>query len=251
MTASFDAQKPTALVTGGSRGIGKAIAKTLAHDGFQVLLTYRSKEEEAEEVVQEIVASGGTAAHTQLDIGDTAAIRNLFATTVKDKLTLGCLVNNAGITKDGLLIRMKEEDFVSVIDVCLRGTFVCTQEAAKLMSKNRKGRIINISSVVGLMGNAGQANYAAAKAGIIGLTKSCAKELAGRQITCNAVAPGFIETDMTAKLTDEIKAQYVAAVPLRRMGTAQDVADCVSFLASEKAAYITGQVLSVNGGLYC
>ena len=247
----LDPEKPTALVTGGSRGIGQAIAKALAKDGYQILLTYRSKEEEAIAVVQEIQAMGGLARHAALDIGDSQAIRNFFKEEVKDRIRLACLVNNAGINRDGLLIRMKEDDFMAVVDVCLRGTFVVTQEAAKIMSKNRAGRIVNISSVVGLMGNAGQANYAAAKAGIIGLTKSCAKELASRQITCNAVAPGFIETDMTAGLPAEVKAQYVEAIPLKRMGTAEDVAMAVSFLASEKAAYITGQVLSVNGGMYC
>jgi 3-oxoacyl-[acyl-carrier protein] reductase len=159
-------------------------------------------------------------------------------------------VNNAGITKDGLLLRMKETDFTDVIDVCLRGTFVCSQEAAKIMTRKRAGRIINISSVVALMGNAGQANYTAAKAGVIGLARTMARELAARNITCNAVAPGFIQTDMTAHLPDEVKTQYAAQIPLRRMGTPDDVAYAVAFLASEKAAYITGQVLSVNGGMY-
>ena len=247
----LDKEQATALITGGSRGIGRAIARMLAQDGYQILLTYRSKEEEALLVVQEIEALGGRARHAALDISKTEDVRRFFQDEVKDKIRLACLVNNAGITKDGLLIRMKEDDFMAVVDVCLRGTFAVTQEAAKIMSKNRAGRIINISSVVGLMGNAGQTNYAAAKAGIIGFTKSCAKELASRQITCNAVAPGFIETDMTAHLPDEVKAQYIEAIPLKRMGTADDVAMAVSFLASDKAAYITGQVLSVNGGMYC
>ena len=161
------------------------------------------------------------------------------------------LVNNAGITKDGFLVRMKDEDFDKVLAVNLRGAFVCTREAAKIMSKRRKGRIINISSVVGQMGNAGQINYASAKAGLLGLTKSCAKELASRQITVNAVAPGFIETDMTAALNDEVRASYVESIPLKRMGVAQDVAEAAAFLASDKAGYITGQVLAVNGGMYC
>ena len=161
------------------------------------------------------------------------------------------LVNNAGITKDGFLVRMKDEDFDKVLAVNLRGAFVCTREAAKIMSRNRKGRIINISSVVGQMGNAGQINYASAKAGLLGLTKSCAKELASRQITVNAVAPGFIETDMTANLNDDVRANYVESIPLKRMGEAQDVAEAVAFLASDRAAYITGQVLAVNGGMYC
>ncbi len=161
------------------------------------------------------------------------------------------LVNNAGITKDGFLVRMKDEDFDKVLAVNLRGAFVCTREAARIMSRNRKGRIINISSVVGQMGNAGQINYASAKAGLLGLTKSCAKELAARQITVNAVAPGFIETDMTANLNDAVRASYVESIPLKRMGEAHDVAEAVAFLASDRAAYITGQVLAVNGGMYC
>ena len=161
------------------------------------------------------------------------------------------LDNNAGITRDVLLLRMKDEDFDRVLTVNLRGAFLCSREAAKIMSRARYGRIVNISSVVGQMGNVGQVNYAAAKAALLGLTKSCAKELAARQITVNAVAPGFIETDMTAALTDEVRADYVAAIPLRRMGRAEDVAEAVAFLASDKAAYITGQVLGVNGGMYC
>ena len=176
---------------------------------------------------------------------------DFFAAEIKDKVDLAVLVNNAGITKDGFLVRMKDEDFDKVLAVNLRGAFVCTREAAKIMSKNRKGRIINISSVVGQMGNAGQINYASAKAGLLGLTKSCAKELASRQITVNAVAPGFIETDMTAALNDDVRASYVESIPLKRMGVAQDVAEAAAFLASDKAGYITGQVLAVNGGMYC
>lgn len=166
-------------------------------------------------------------------------------------MSLEVLVNNAGITKDGLVLRMKDEDFDRVLGVNLRGAFVCLREAAKIMTRQRRGRIVNIASVVGQMGNAGQINYAAAKAGLIGVTKSAAKELAGRSITVNAVAPGFIETDMTAALSDEARQAYARAIPLGRLGTAQDVADAVAFLASDKAAYITGQVLAVNGGLYC
>ena len=247
--STLDPKQPTALVTGGSRGIGQAIAETLAHDGYQVLLTYQSKAQEAEAVVEKIKAQGGKARCAKLDVGEEEAITDFFA-SIKEEINLTCLVNNAGITKDGLLIRMKTEDFQKVIQVCLTGTFLCSREAAKLMTKKRTGRIINITSVVGLMGNAGQANYAAAKAGIIGLTKSCARELAARNITCNAVAPGFIETDMTAKLPAEVKTEYVESIPLKRMGTVQDVAKAVSFLASEAASYITGQILQVNGGLY-
>lgn len=245
------ADAPAALVTGGSRGIGRAIARTLARDGFCVILTYVSRPEEAERTVEEIAAEGGRARALALDVGDDAAVEAFFAAEIRDKVNLAVLVNNAGITRDGFLIRMKTEDFDRVLDVNLGGAFACSREAAKIMSRRRAGRIINIASVVGQMGNAGQANYCAAKAGLIGLTKSNARELAARGITVNAVAPGFIETDMTAKLGEAVVAGYVEAIPLRRMGTAQDVAEAVAFLASERAAYITGQVLAVNGGMYC
>ena len=242
---------PVALVTGGSRGIGRAIARTLARDGFGIILTYVSRPEEAERTVEEIRDAGGRARAFALDVGDDAAVEAFFASEIKDRANLAVLVNNAGITRDGFLIRMKNEDFDRVIDVNLGGAFTCSREAAKIMSKRRAGRIINITSVVGQMGNAGQANYCAAKAGLIGLTKSNARELAARGITVNAVAPGFIETDMTAKLGEDVVKSYVDSIPLRRMGTAQDVAEAVAFLASDKAAYITGQVLAVNGGMYC
>ena len=242
---------PTALVTGGSRGIGRAIARTLAREGFQVYLTYVSRPEEAEKPVGEIRSQGGQARAFGLDVSDGAAVADFFGAEIKDQVNLAVLVNNAGITRDVLLLRMKDEDFDRVLTVNLRGAFLCSREAAKIMSRARYGRIVNISSVVGQMGNVGQGNYAAAKAALLGLTKSCAKELAARQITVNAVAPGFIETDMTAALTDEVRADYVAAIPLRRMGRAEDVAEAVAFLASDKAAYITGQVLGVNGGMYC
>lgn len=244
-------ETPTALVTGGSRGIGRAIAQTLASDGFQVLLTYVSRPEEAESVVAAIQNAGGQARAFRLDVGDPSSITEFFAAEIKNRVNLSVLVNNAGITKDGFLVRMKDEDFDAVLNVNLRGAFTCTREAAKIMSKNRYGRIVNITSVVGQMGNAGQINYASAKAGLLGLTKSCAKELAARNITVNAVAPGFIETDMTSSLSDEVRAEYAQGIPLRRMGTAQEVAHAVAFLASDKASYITGQVLAVNGGMYC
>lgn len=242
---------PTALVTGGSRGIGRAIARALARDGFQVFLTYASRPEEAEKTVSSIADAGGRAWAFQLNVGDSAAVEDFFAREIKDKVNLAVLVNNAGITKDGFLVRMKNEDFDRVLAVNLRGAFVCSREAAKIMSRSRKGRIINVTSVVAQMGNAGQANYVSAKAGVIGLTKACAKELAARQITVNAVAPGFIETDMTADLSDDLRAGYVQAIPLKRMGQAQDVAEAAAFFASDKAAYITGQILAVNGGMYC
>lgn len=241
----------TALVTGGSRGIGKAVAETLAREGFQVYLTYVSKPEEAEAVAAGINAAGGSARAFRLDVSDAAAVAAFFQEEIREKVTLDVLVNNAGITKDGLILRMKDDDFDRVLDVNLSGAFTCLREAAKLMTKQRKGRIVNITSVVGQMGNAGQVNYSAAKAGLIGMTKSAAKELAGRNVTVNAVAPGFIETDMTAKLTDEVRAAYIEAIPLRRLGQPQDIADAVAFLASDRAGYITGQVIAVNGGMYC
>ena len=241
----------TALVTGGSRGIGKCIAQTLGANGYQVFLTYVSKPAEAEAVAQSIVDAGGKAKAFKLNVGDPEAVSAFFRDAIKDKVRLDLLVNNAGITKDGFLIRMKDEDFDAVIDVNLKGAFCCLREAAKIMSKQRCGRIVNITSVVGQMGNAGQANYSAAKAGLIGITKSAAKELAGRGITVNAVAPGFIEPDMTLALGEELRQQYIDHIPLKRFGSAEDVAEAVVFLASDKAGYITGQVLAVNGGMYC
>ncbi len=241
----------TALVTGGSRGIGRAVAHTLAAAGHQVFLTYVSKPEDAEQTVRAITERGGRARAFRMDVGDSDAVSAFFRDEVRDKVELAVLVNNAGITKDGLMLRMKDEDFDRVLGVNLRGAFLCLREAAKIMSKQRHGRIVNISSVVGQMGNAGQINYSAAKAGLIGMTKSAARELAPRSITVNAVAPGFIETDMTAALSDESRDAYAKAIPLGRLGSAQDVADAVAFLASDKASYITGQILAVNGGLYC
>lgn len=241
----------TALVTGASRGIGRAIALALAARGLNVYVTYASKADEARSVVASIEAAGGKAAAFKLDVSDSEAVAAFFSAEIKDKVRLAVLVNNAGITKDGFVVRMKDEDFDNVLGVNLRGAFVCAREAAKIMSRQRQGRIINITSVVGQMGNAGQANYCAAKAGLIGLTKSLAKELASRNITVNAVAPGFIETDMTSGLPAEARETYAKAIPLGRFGTAEDVAEAVSFLASPGAAYITGQVIAVNGGLYC
>lgn len=240
-----------ALVTGASRGIGKVIAETLASPELTVYITYVSKSAEAEAVANSIQDAGKKAKAFQLDVSDSKAISEFFAAEIKNKFILNTLVNNAGITKDGFIIRMSDDDFEKVINVNLRGAFVCLREAAKIMSKQRHGKIINITSVVGQMGNAGQANYCSAKAALIGLTKSAAKELASRNITVNAVAPGFIETDMTAEISEQTRTYYLDSIPLKRFGTPQDIADAVAFLASEKANYITGQVLAVNGGIYC
>lgn len=248
---TLDRDAPTAFITGGSRGIGKAIAIGMAGAGFQVILTYATRAGEAEAVVEQIAGLGGKALAFGLDVGQAEAIEALFASEIKDKVNLAVLVNNAGITHDGLLLRMKEEQFDRVLTVNLRGAFICTREAAKIMSKKRFGRIINISSVVGQMGNAGQVNYSAAKAGMIGLTKACAKELASRSITVNALAPGFIETEMTAALNENARKTYLEAIPMKRLGTVEDVAACAVFLASPGAGYITGQVIGINGGIYC
>ena len=247
----MEASTATALVTGAFRGIGKDVAQCLARDGFQIYLTDVSKPEEASQAIQEIEEQGGKARAFSLDVSDIQAVGDFFAAEIKNKVQLAVLVNNAGITRDGFLIRMQDEDFDRVLAVNLRGAFACLREAAKIMSKQRSGRIINISSVVGQMGNAGQINYSAAKAGLIGMTKSAAKELAGRNITVNAVAPGFIETGMTAALSEEVRSAYLDHIPLKRLGHARDVAEAVAFLASDKASYITGQVLAVNGGMYC
>jgi 3-oxoacyl-[acyl-carrier protein] reductase len=239
-----------ALVTGGSRGIGRACAERLAQDGFEIFLTYVSRPEEADKVVAAIAAAGGKARAFKLDASDRDAIAAFFAAEIKDKVSLEVLVNNAGITKDGLIIRMKDEDWDRVIQVNLTGAFACLRETSKIMVKQRHGRIVNIASVVGQMGNAGQANYVAAKAGLIGLTKSAARELAGRGITVNAVTPGFIQTDMTAELPEAIVSKMLENIPLGRLGSAEDIAAAVSFLSGPGAGYVTGQILAVNGGMY-
>lgn len=240
----------TALVTGGSRGIGKAVALALARQGYTIYLTYVSKPEAAAAVCDEIKALGGSSKAFVLDSGDREAIAAFFQNEIKDKVQLEVLVNNAGITKDGLLVRMKPEQWEQVLQINLSGVFYFLQEAAKIMMKQRSGRIVNIASVVGQSGNAGQANYVSAKAGVIGLTKTAALELASRNVTVNAVAPGFIVTDMTSGLLEGSEDVFLARIPMKRLGTAEDIAAAVSFLVSEGASYITGQVLSVNGGLY-
>ena len=242
--------KQTALVTGGSRGIGKAIAVRLATLGLQVYLTYVSRPEDAKAACNEITANGGQARSFHLDVGDREAVAAFFKNHVKDKVFLKALVNNAGMTRDGFLIRMKDADWDKVMAVNLSGAFACLREAAKIMTRQRSGRIVNITSVVGQTGNIGQANYTASKAGLIGLTKTAAMELAGRGITVNAVAPGFIATDMTKDLPPKVVQGFVERIPLKRLGTPEDVASAVAYLVSDQASYVTGQVLGVNGGMY-
>lgn len=242
--------RKTALVTGGTRGIGRAIVKSLAARDYQVYFTYVSRPELARGLCDEIAEVGGTVRGFQLDVGDWDAVEEFFASEIKDKVFLEVLVNNAGITKDGLLVRMKREQWEQVLAVNLTGAFVCLQQAAKIMMKQRQGRIVNISSVSGQAGNAGQANYCAAKAGLIGLTKTAALELAPRGITVNAIAPGFIETDMTDALPQDLRDKYLERIPLGALGSAQAIADAVVYFASDQAAYVTGQILGVNGGMY-
>ena len=244
----FDLSGKVALVTGASQGIGEAIAKQLAKQGALVVCAART-EAKLQSVVAAIQAEGGQADHVAMDLSNSESVRAAIATVVERHGAIHILVNNAGITRDKLLIQMKEEDFSAVIDTNLKGSWTAIQAVTRPMMKQRWGRIINIASVVGQMGNAGQSNYVAAKAGLIGLTKSVARELASRNITANAVAPGYIETDMTAGLSDEVKAEFIKSIPLGRLGTTADIAAAVVFLASDEAAYVTGQVLSVNGGM--
>ena len=239
----------TAFVTGASRGIGKACAQALAAAGARVVVAARTLDR-CEEVAAGIRSQGHEALAVAVDLSSKESIVQAVAQAVKDFGPIHILVNNAGITKDGLALRMKTEDWQSVIDTNLSGSFYASQAVMQGMMKERWGRIINIASVVGQMGNAGQANYVAAKAGLIGLTKSLARELSSRNITVNAVAPGFIATDMTAVLSDELKQKMLTNIPLARFGASEDIAAAVAFLASDGASYITGHVLDVNGGLY-
>lgn len=238
-----------ALVTGASRGIGKAIACKLAREGAKVIINYNGSKEKAEAVKSEIEAAGGRAEVYQCDVSDYTACETFIQTVIKEEGSLDILVNNAGITKDGLLMKMSEEDFDKVLDTNLKGAFNTIRFASRQMLRQKGGRIINMSSVVGVSGNAGQANYAASKAGVIGLTKAAARELASRGITVNAIAPGFIETDMTDVLSDKVKEASEAQIPLGHFGKPEDVAAAAAFLASEEAGYITGQVLHVDGGM--
>ena len=238
-----------ALVTGASRGIGAAIAKRLAECGALVAVNYAGSAEAAGAVVAEIVAAGGRAEAIQADVSSAEAATALIESTISSLGGLDIVVNNAGITRDGLVVRMSDDDWNAVIDTNLTGVFNVTRAGSRHLMKQRGGSIVNVTSVVGLVGNAGQANYAAAKAGVIGLTRSVAKELASRGVRVNAVAPGFIETDMTAKLPDAVREGVLKEIALRRFGSADEVACAVAFLASDEAAYITGQVLAIDGGM--
>jgi 3-oxoacyl-[acyl-carrier protein] reductase len=239
----------TAIVTGGSRGIGRAVSLLLAREGANVAIVYAGNTAAAEETKQQAEALGAAAAVFQCDVADEQAVADMVKAVKTQFGSVDILVNNAGITRDGLLMRMKEAEWQAVLDTNLTGVYHCTKAVSKLMMKQRQGAVINLSSVVGETGNAGQANYAAAKAGIIGFTKAVAKELASRNIRVNAVAPGYVETDMTAGLPDSAKEDMLRSIPLGRPATADDVAQAVLFLASDQAKYITGQVLNVDGGM--
>ena len=243
------AETRLAVVTGGSRGIGRAIALTLAGRGCDVAIVYAGNEDAALATAADVRAKGVRCEAYRCDVADAEAANATCKQIVSEMGPVSVLVNNAGVTRDGLVMRMKEEDFDRVLDVNLKGAFHMVKALARQLLKADGGRIVNVASIIGLMGNAGQANYAASKAGLIGLTKSVAREFAGRGVTCNAVAPGFIETDMTAQLTPEVRADYERQIPLARMGTAQDVAEVVAFLASESASYVTGEVIRVDGGI--
>ena len=245
-----DAIKRTILVTGGSRGIGRGICMAFAHADNRIYFNYSSDSEAAAQTEKLVADAGGCATGRRVNVASEKEVSE-FVNQARDETgRVDVMVNNAGITRDGLIVRMKEADWDDVLDINLKGAFHCIKAASKIMLKQRCGRIINVTSVVGVSGNPGQANYAASKAGIIGLTKSVAKELASRDITVNAVAPGFIETDMTASLVDKAREAMVAQIPLGRAGTARDIAAAVMFLASDHAAYITGQVIHINGGMY-
>ncbi|WML51969.1 3-oxoacyl-[acyl-carrier-protein] reductase [Neobacillus sp. PS3-12] len=239
-----------ALVTGASRGIGREIALELARNGANVAVNFSGSEAKANEVVDEIKKLGKDAFAIKCDVSNSEEVATMVKETIDRFGKLDILVNNAGITRDNLLMRMKEDEWDDVININLKGVFLCTKAVSRQMMKQRNGRIINIASIVGAMGNAGQANYVAAKAGIIGLTKTTAKELASRNITVNAIAPGFISTDMTDKLSEDVKVEMLKQIPLARLGEPKDIAKMTVFLASDDSSYVTGQTLHINGGMY-
>lgn len=239
----------TAIITGASRGIGAEIARKFAADGAKVVVNYSGSQEKAEAVVADIEAKGGEAIAVKANVADADSVKAMVDETLKTFGSVDILVNNAGITRDNLMMRMKDDEWDDVININLKGVFICTKAVTRQMMKQRAGRIVNIASIVGVMGNAGQANYVASKAGVIGLTKTTARELASRGITANAVAPGFITTDMTDQLTDEVQKTMLGQIPLNRFGDPEDVAKAALFLASDDASYMTGQTLHLDGGM--
>ena len=237
-----------ALVTGGAQGIGRTISEELARAGAHVVLGDVNFEG-AQATAEAINISGGSASAVKIDVSNATEVREVFDFIIKDKKPVDILVNNAGITRDGLMVRMKESDWDLVLDINLKGSFLCSQQAAKQMMKQKSGAIVNIASIVGVMGNFGQANYSASKAGVIGFTKTLAREVASRGIRVNAIAPGFIDTEMTRVLDEEVRQKLIEQIPLARLGLPEDVARCVNFLVSDKSSYITGQVINLNGGM--
>ena len=244
-------EKQVVFVTGWSRGIGKEIALKYAENGYNIVINYVSEKTDIDELKKDFNRYGVESLVVKADVSKTEEVENVVKQTIEKFGKIDVLVNNAGITRDTLLMRMKEEDFDKVIETNLKGTFLVTKAVTPYMMKKRNGRIINLSSVVGVTGNAGQSNYSASKAGIIGFTKSIAKELASRNIRANAVAPGFIDTDMTSILSDDVKANINVQIPMKRMGTAREIANVVYFLGSEESSYITGQVINIDGGMVC
>ena len=244
----MELQNKVALVTGGAQGIGKTISEELVRNGAHVVLGDVNLEG-AQATAEAINNNGGSASAVKIDVSNPAEVKQVFDSIMKDKKPVDILINNAGITRDGLMIRMKELDWDSVLNINLKGTFLCSQQAAKQMMKQKSGVIVNIASIVGVMGNFGQANYSASKAGVIGLTKTLAREVASRGIRVNAVAPGFIDTEMTRVLDESVRQSLIEQIPLAKLGLPEDVARCVAFLVSDRSSYITGQVINVNGGM--
>ncbi|MCS5620926.1 MAG: 3-oxoacyl-[acyl-carrier-protein] reductase [Nitrospinaceae bacterium] len=244
----MELQNKVALVTGGAQGIGKTISEELVQNGAHVVLGDVNLEG-AQATAEAINNNGGSASAVKIDVSNPAEVKQVFDSILKDKKPIDIMINNAGITRDGLMVRMKEADWDRVLNINLKGTFLCSQQAAKQMMKQKSGAIVNIASIVGVMGNFGQANYSASKAGVIGLTKTLAREVASRGIRVNAVAPGFIDTEMTQVLDESVRQKLIEQIPLAKLGLPEDVARCVAFLVSDRSSYITGQVINVNGGM--